>query len=79
MKDSQPDGPLVAHDAFTLAFASVCGAVGAAIEQSLAIGMLMMGSTLALGVIVTRVGPFRRAVTRLALAALRAAESVASK
>lgn len=79
MKDARLDQHLVIHDVFTLAFASACGAIGAAAGESLEIGVLMMGSVLTLGVLLMRVRPFRRTVNRLALLTLKAAGTVVSK
>lgn len=77
MEDARLDRHFVAHDAATLAIASICGAIGAMIENSLAIGMLMMGAVLLLGIPIMRVKLFRRAINRLALSAMNLAETTA--
>lgn len=72
MKDPRLDRHLVAHDVGVLALASIFGAVGTAVTQSLTLGMLMTGAAITLGVLIMRITPLRRGVNRLALAALSA-------
>lgn len=69
MNDSRLDQHLVIHSAATLAFAAVCGATGGLATRSWEISILMAGVVMTLGVLAMRIGPVRRGINRVALAA----------
>lgn len=68
MKDTRLNQHTVAHDVCSLALASLAGAAGSAVEQSLAVGVLMFGAIAFMGIGGMRITLFRLGVNRLALA-----------
>jgi hypothetical protein len=72
MTDSRLDQHLVIHSAATLGFAALCGAIGGALMRSWEVSVLMAGAVTTLGILAMRVGPVRRGINRLALAAVEA-------
>jgi hypothetical protein len=65
VKDTRLDQRLVAHDVGILAIATICGVVGATVD-SLAIGLLAMGSLLILGDLSMRIPMLRWGINWLA-------------